>query len=107
MLDQVDQVVEILLAEKIPQLLLYEYSTKNYATPRYMRHLEAATRKVIPFVNKSAITAKMSLPKKMILKGYNLLFKRNIVAFETREEALRYLSDDTTSNYDLPEVYRR
>lgn len=94
-MDQVDQVVEILLAEKIPRLLLYEYSPKNYATPKFMRHLEGATRKVIPFVKKSAIVVIMSLPKKMILKGYNMLFRRNIKAFETREEALQHLTDGT------------
>lgn len=93
MMDQVDQVVEILLAENKAQLLLYEYSTKNYATPKYMRHLEEATRKVIPFVGKSVIVAELSLPKRLILRAYNLVFNRDVRAFLTRDEALRYLTD--------------
>lgn len=93
MIDQVDRVVEILLAENKAQLLLYEYSKKNYATPKYMRHLEEATRKVIPFVGKSVIVAELSLPKRLILRAYNLVLNRDVKAFSTRDEALRYLTE--------------
>ena len=93
MIEQVDKIVEILLAENKSQLLLYEYGPRNYITKNYMHHLEEAGKKAIPFVAKSAIVAELNLAKKMILKAYNFLFNRNIIAFETREEALRYLTE--------------
>jgi hypothetical protein len=98
MIDQIDTVVEILLTENKAQLLLYEYSKKNYATPKYMRHLEEATKKVVPFVGKSVIVAELNLPKRLILRAYNLVFNRDVRAFLTRDEALRYLTDDSTSS---------
>jgi hypothetical protein len=94
MIDHVDKVVEILLAENKAQLLLYEYSKSNYATPKYMRHLEEATKKVIPFVGKSVIVAELNLPKRLILRAYNLVFNRDVRAFLTRDEALRYLTGE-------------
>jgi hypothetical protein len=95
MMDQVDEVVKILFAENKGQLLLYEYNKKNYATPRYMRHLEEATRKAMPFVKKSVIVAELNWTKKVILKAYNLMFNRNVIAFPTQAEALNHLTDDS------------
>ena len=99
MMDQVDEVVKILFEENIPQFLMYEYNKKNYATPAYMRHLEEATKKAIPFVYKSVIVAELNWPKKVILKAYNLFFNRNVQAFPTQEEALNYLTDDSIPGF--------
>lgn len=107
MIDQIDEVKKLLLDENVPQLILSEYSRKNYATPKFMRHLEKATQQVLHLVKKSVIVAELNLPKQMILKAYNFFFKRNVKAFDSREEALRYLTDDTRSDYDLPEHLRR
>ena len=98
MMDQVDKVVEILLTENKAQLLMYEYGKKNYATPNYMRHLKEATRKTIPFVGKSVLVAELNLPRRLILRAYNLVFNRDVRAFPTKEEALQYLTDESTSS---------
>jgi hypothetical protein len=99
MMDQVDEVLRILLEENRPQLMCYVYNKKNYATPTYMRHLEEATKKGKPFVDKSVVVAELNWPKRVILKAYNLLFDRNVIAFSTSDEALRYLTDDATPSF--------
>ena len=99
MIDQVDEILNLLIAENKPQLLCYEYDKHNYATPRYMRHLEEATKKGKPFVDKSVIVAELNWPKKVILKAYNLLFDRNVVAFPTKEDALKHLTDDAVPSF--------
>jgi hypothetical protein len=84
MMDQVDEIVRILIEENKPQLMCYVYNEKNYATPKYMRHLEEATKKGKAFVDKSVIVAELNWPKRVILKAYNLLFDRNVIATTLR-----------------------
>lgn len=99
MMAQVDELVRIIIQEGKPQLMCYVYNKKNYATPAYMRHLEEATKKGKPYVNKSVIVAELNWPKRVILKAYNLLFDRNVVAFSSQEEALNYLTDDSVPGF--------
>jgi hypothetical protein len=102
MIDLMDELKHLLLTENKPQMIISEYSEKSYATPRFMQSRISTTREVIHLVKKSAIVSKMSLSKKIILKGYNMIFNRNIKAFNTCEEAIQYLTDDSTSDYDGP-----
>jgi hypothetical protein len=99
MMSQVDEIVQMLLEEGKPQLMCYVYNKKNYATPAYMRHLEEATKKGKPYVDKSVIVTELNWPKRVILRAYNLLFDRNVVAFSSREDALNYLTDDSIPGF--------
>jgi hypothetical protein len=99
MMEQVNEIVQILINENKPQLMCYVYNKKNYATPAYMRHLEEATKKGKPYVDKSVIVAELNWPKRVILKAYNLLFDRNVMAFATRDEALNFLTDDSIPGF--------
>jgi len=51
-----------------------------------MRSVEAATSEVQNLIQDQAM-----LTKKIILKGYNLMFQRNFRSFETVPEAIEYL----------------
>jgi hypothetical protein len=44
--------------------------------------------------------------KKLILKGYNHNFQRNFKVFETRDEAVRFLLDEKTTDKDFPEYLK-
>lgn len=77
-----------------PVLVITTFDDKNYATPRFMRHVEKETGKVIHLIDKMAFVG-LSPTKQLILKGYNFLFKRNFQSFSTREKAIAYLVDET------------
>lgn len=87
------QLCELALAENKDSLVLNIFNNKNFITPKVMRHFEDVTNRTIHLVDKMAIVG-LSPTKKVILKGYNLLFKRDFKAFNTREEAIIYLMDD-------------
>jgi hypothetical protein len=66
------------------------FNNKSYATPRFMRSVEAATREVQNLIQDQAMVG-LNPTKKIILKGYNLMFQRNFRSFETVPEAIEYL----------------
>lgn len=76
-----------------PVLVLTTFDDKTYATPRFMRHVEKESGKVIHLIHKMAFVG-LSPTKQLILKGYNILFKRNFQSFSTREKAIEYLLDE-------------
>jgi hypothetical protein len=55
-----------------------------------MRHFETDQVEAINFSEELAIVG-LSKTQKLILKAYNIIFNRNIKAFESQEEAVRYL----------------
>jgi hypothetical protein len=105
MIALVSEAREIVLKENQPLLILSCFFN-NYITPKYKRHAEAVTAEVRHLIDKQAIVGLTSI-QKMILKGYNLLMQRNFKAFETREEAVRYLLDKNTTDHDLPDFYQK
>ncbi len=86
-----------MLSTNRPVMILSIFSAKSYATPKFMREAESSTREVIHLIEKSAMVG-LSKTKKMILKGFNFLLKRNFKAFDTKEEAMVYLLDVNTSD---------
>jgi hypothetical protein len=76
---------EVKKANQVAQFISI-YNDKSYATPRFMRSVEAATSEVQNLIQDQAM-----LTKKIILKGYNLMFQRNFRSFETVPEAIEYL----------------
>jgi hypothetical protein len=90
------ELTELGLAENKMILVLAIYNDKNFVTPKVMRNLERLTARIIHLVDKAAMVG-LSPTKKVILKGYNLLFNRNFKAFNTRDEAIAYLIDEDSA----------
>jgi len=80
-----------------PICILSIYNDRSYATVKFMRQVEIETASALHLVKKQAVVG-LNDTKKMILKGYNFLFRKNIPAFGTRGEAMEFLLDDSKSD---------
>ena len=82
---------EIIIAGNKPVLVLGILNEKNYLTSGFMQSFRKVKRnEVTPFIKKQALIG-LNDTKKIILKGYNLFFNRNIRPFDTKDEAIQYL----------------
>ena len=70
-----------------------------------MNAVRAETAKFIPLIEKQAIVG-LNETKKIILKGFNLSIDRNVRAFHTKEEAISFLVDESTTDKDVPDHLR-
>ncbi len=66
---------ELILRENKNVLLLSIYNDKNYATPKFVRHIEKELRAAEPLIVKNAVTG-ISAVQQWIVKGINLWYKR-------------------------------
>lgn len=73
--------------KRVPVLAIFNH--KSYVTPAFMRHSEKETREVIHLVQDVAFIGLS--PVKKILRGYNFLFQRNFLAFDSEEDAIAHL----------------
>ncbi len=80
----------LLIREQRPQKVMAIFNNKNFITPTFMRHFESDQREAIVFITKQA-TVGLTVPQKMILKGYNVFQNRDIKTFDAVEEAMKYL----------------
>jgi len=87
------EILKMGLAENDRLLILCIYNEKNFMTPKVMRHMERVTKQAIHLIDKMAIVGFTSM-KKVILKGYNLVFNRDFRAFDTYDEAIAYLLEE-------------
>jgi hypothetical protein len=92
---------DLILTENKPVLLLSIYNDKGYATPSFMRTIEKETRVILHLIEKQAVTG-LNDTKKILLKGYNFLFQKDIRNFNSLEEALDFLVDETTTDKNFP-----
>lgn len=104
MISRLHALRDLMVRENKPVLLLSIYNDKSYATPPFVRAIEEATDQVAHLIRKQALTG-LNHPKKMILKGYNNRFKKNIQNFDTPEQAMDFLADDQTTDKPLNEKY--
>ncbi|HEY3402194.1 MAG TPA: hypothetical protein VGK59_02340 [Ohtaekwangia sp.] len=81
---------KLLETHNVPALVLVTFDNSTYVTPAFMHHAEAESGAVMHLIERMAFVG-LSPTKKIILKGYNLLFRRNFKAFDTPEEAIEYL----------------
>lgn len=102
MISRVHALRDLIVKENKPVLLLSIFNDKSYATPPFVRAIEEATDQIAHLIHKQALTG-LNHPKKMILKGYNNRFKRNIQNFDTLEQAIGFLADDNTTDKPLNE----
>jgi AmiR/NasT family two-component response regulator len=83
-----------------PVIILSVYNQKNYITPKFMKVVEEQSTELINLIDKQAVVG-LTAVKKMILKGYNFLLKRNIQNFDTEQEALDFLLNPETTDKDF------
>ena len=93
MIALVSELAELVFAENKPIFLLSIFNDKSFVTPKVMRHFENRTKLLIHLIDKMTLIG-LSPTKKVILKGYNLLFKKDFKIFDSREEAIAYLIDE-------------
>ncbi len=101
----VDEAAKILITNNRPQLLLSIYNDRAYATPKFMNAVRAEGSRFMHRVEKQAIVG-LNKTKKIILTGYNLTFDLNVRSFDTKEEAISFLVDESTTDKDVPEHLR-
>ena len=94
MIELVVEFRSMLIASNKPQLALGIFNNKSFLTPGFMKAFKSEKREeVTPFIYKQAVVG-LSDPKKMILKGYNFFFNRDIKVFDTKEAAISFLISD-------------
>ncbi len=90
MIDIVTQARNIVVSEGNMVRLLSMFDEKNYATPKFMRHVEKELFTLEHRIERHAVTG-LTTVKLMILKGLNMMLKNEIRHFNSREEALEFL----------------
>jgi hypothetical protein len=100
MIDIVTQAKERILELKDPVKVLSIFNDKNFVTPKFMKAAEEQSAQVMHLIDKQSIVG-LTPVKKLILKGYNFLFKRNIQNFDTEQEALDFLLNPNTTDKDF------
>jgi hypothetical protein len=88
------------------RVLVLALHSKNYITPRFVQHAKSVTQPVIHLIDKMAFVG-LNTTQRIILMGYSIFFQKNFKAFPTREEALDYLLNSSTTDNDLPDYYKR
>jgi hypothetical protein len=99
MIGNVNNLMDLVLKKNQPVFLISVYNDRSYATPDYMRVADKATAEAIHLVEKHAVVG-LNHVKKMILKGYNHRFSRDVKDFADVNDALRSLLNDPTVTAD-------
>lgn len=74
----------------VPVLVLVIFDDSTFVTPGFMRHAEKESGAVMHLIDRMAFVG-LTPTKKVILNGYNMLFRRHFRAFDTREQAIEFL----------------
>ena len=90
MIQLVSDARAVLLEEKRPRRLLVLLNENNFVTAKVMRHIETEKKEALVYSLKQAIVG-LSKPQRMILKGYNVVFKRDVRVFDAQDQAVKYL----------------
>jgi hypothetical protein len=81
------EALEIILKDNSPTYILNAFNEINFATATVIRNFEKINRQAKHLIKKQAMLG-LNPMKRVILKGFNLILKRDFQAFELREEAL-------------------
>jgi hypothetical protein len=103
--EMINGVVELtgkILEKNKPTMILSVFNERAYVTPGFMRTAEKANIELSHLLDKQAVVG-LSPVKKMILKGFNILLRKNIRSFNTVDEAMEFLFDATTTDRDFEE----
>lgn len=106
MLQVLDEAKTYTMKFQNPFLILSCFNNKNFITPAFLLRAKQVTFDLIHLIEKHAIVG-LSFTQKLILKGFNIAIQRNFKAFDTREEAIRFLLDQDTTDKDLPDYFKK
>lgn len=82
---------DIIISGNKPVLVLGIFSNKNFLTTRFMQAFRKVKRvESTPFIAKQAVIG-LDENKRIIVKGFNAFFKRDIQSFDTKDRAIQYL----------------
>lgn len=90
MIQLMTKLMDRMIANRNINRLLIVCNEKNYFTPQYMQSLRSYRVEERNFNAKIAVIGFNDV-QKVILKGYNMYRGKNFSAFNSREEALKYL----------------
>lgn len=97
MIRMVEEFKNHLILETEPQLIISIFNENAYVTRSFRQKADEATKEAFPRIDKQVFLGLNDI-KKTILSDYSEMFNRDYKWFETREQAVRYLLDDTTSD---------
>lgn len=69
------------------------FNNASFTTAEFMREAERVTAKHLLRLRNLAVAGELSIAKRLILQGYNLIFQRNFQTFEREEAALNFLEN--------------
>lgn len=81
---------DLLMRENKKFLVLSIFNRKNYVSRKFIKTFEKEVKDVEHLISKNAITG-ISEVQRWIVKGINLWYKRQIVPFNSIDEALEFL----------------
>ena len=96
MIELISKSRALIILENKPQLVLGIFNEKNYMTSNVLKHYKSDNLDALKLIKKQALVG-VSEPKRMIIKGYNFLLKRDVKVFESKELAIEYLLADAKS----------
>lgn len=104
--DLLENVKQLILQDKKPVMIISYFNSKNYVTAAFIIRAKEITSEVLPYVEKMTFVG-LSMTQKILLKGFNIALQRNFRSFDTREEALKFLLDNESTDKDLPDYYKK
>jgi len=91
-----DRMIEIfdkakyLVQTENKQVLVLSIFSKNYVTPKFMRHVEKELKEVESLIDQNVIIG-LSEIQEWILKGVNIWYNRQIHSFGSFDEGLEFI----------------
>ncbi len=92
MIELLVQVRKLIRAENKRQRVLAIFNQKSFLTPKVMEYFNSDRLGSYLLERQAAIG--VSLPKKGIIQGHNILEKNDIMIFDSKKDALDFLAGD-------------
>jgi hypothetical protein len=93
MIEILAQVRTLIRGENKPQRVLAIFNERSFLTPKVMDYFN--TDRLGPFLLERQAAIGVTTVKKSIIKGHNILEGNTIAVFESKEEAINYLTGPT------------
>jgi hypothetical protein len=93
MIELLEAALNYVLIANEKQRVLSIFNSKNYVTSRYVSHLESILPKIDHLIEKNVVVG-ISTIQQWILKGINLWSTNQIYSFDSRQEALEFLTNE-------------
>jgi hypothetical protein len=103
MMELAQKATDLIKEDASSKLVLSRYSNM-FITPAAVRFFEREAKAVQPFLAKNALIG-LNTPKKMILKGFNLLMGTDFRAFDSEKEAIEFLTNAALPE-DFPSAFK-